>query len=310
MHDATKRTLLWTAAGCGAYLFGRTLVSYSRKYDFADRTVIVTGGSRGLGLVIARQLASEGARVAICARDEHELDRALVDLLNYGPHIFAGTCDITDPQQVSNFVEDVRLQFGPVDVLINNAGIIQVGPVETMTQADYEAAMDMHFWAPLRMIHHVLPDMRKRRQGRIVNISSIGGKLAVPHLGPYSASKFALVGLSQGLRSELTKDNIYVTTVSPGMMRTGSPRNAWFKGRHREEYTWFTLTAATPLVSLSAERAASKILEACRYGQADITLSTSAKLAARLNILAPNLTADLLSLANRLLPAPGGIGTE
>ncbi|MEJ7710408.1 MAG: SDR family oxidoreductase [Pyrinomonadaceae bacterium] len=138
-------------------------------------------------------------------------------------------------------VQRVTETLGGIDVLINNAGLIQVGPLEVMTLEDYEEAMRTHFWAPLYTILAVLPQMRRRQEGRIVNISSIGGKIAVPHLVPYSASKFALVGLSTGLRTELAKDKIVVTTVSPGLIRTGSPRNATFKGKHREEYAWFSI---------------------------------------------------------------------
>src|SRR5262249_50390239 len=145
-------------------------------------------------------------------------------------------CDITDRERVEEMVAVVQYRWGPVDVLINNAGTISVGPVETMTLDDYRRAMRTHFWGPLYTIHAVLPAMRRRGTGRIVNISSIGGKVSVPHLLPYNASKFALVGYSEGLRAELARDGIVVTTVCPGLMRTGSPRHAFFKGRHRAEY--------------------------------------------------------------------------
>jgi short-subunit dehydrogenase len=207
-------------------------------------------------------------------------------------------------------IDDVQQHFGRIDVLINNAGMIQVGPVELMTLEDYEEAMKVHFWGPLYTILAVLPGMRQRREGRIVNISSIGGKVSMPHLLPYNVSKFALVGLSEGLRAELAKDRIVVTTVCPGLMRTGSPRNALFKGQHRAEYTWFSISDALPLLSQSAERAARQIIAACRRGDAEVVLSLPAKLVTMLHGLFPGCTADLLSLANTLLlPAPGGIGT-
>jgi short-subunit dehydrogenase len=152
--------------------------------------------------------------------------------------------------------------------------------------------------------------MRRRRAGRIVNISSIGGKLSVPHLLPYSASKFALVGLSEGLRAELAKDNIIVTTVCPGLMRTGSPRNAIFKGDHRAEYAWFSISDALPVTSMQAERAARQIITACKRGKAEVILSFQAKLAVFFHGLFPGLTADILGLINRLLPGPGGVGSE
>ena len=137
-----------------------------------------------------------------------------------------------------------------------------------MTLDDYEQAMAVHFWAPLICTELVLPDMRRRGEGRIVNIASIGGQIGTPHMIPYSASKFALNGLSQSLRAELTKDGVYVTTVCPGFMRTGSPRNAKFKGQHRAEYAWFSIVNSMPLISMNADRAARQIISACRYGRA------------------------------------------
>ena len=129
-------------------------------------------------------------------------------------------------------------------------GIIEVGPLEHMQRADFERAMNLHFWAPFNLIRQAIPHFRRRGEGRIVNIASIGGKMAVPHLAPYCASKFALVGLSDALRTELARDNIHVTTVTPGLMRTGSQGNAKFKGDQLAEYTWFSLSTALPLASI------------------------------------------------------------
>lgn len=301
--------LLWTAAGIGAVLVTRAVIKRVREYDLAGKVVLITGGSRGLGLVLAREFLSQGARVAICARDEEDLERAAEDLRRYSPAVFATSCDVSDQQQVEAMINQVRQQFGRIDVLVNNAGVISVGPAEEMTIADYEEAMQTNYWAALYTMMAVVPEMRLRGAGRIVNISSIGGKIGVPHLVPYSASKFALVGLSQGLQAELKKDSVVITTVCPGLMRTGSPRNANFKGQHRAEYAWFIVSDSSPLTSISAERAARRIVTACKRGEAELVLSLQAKLATKLNALFPEMTADLLGLANRLLPEPGGIGT-
>jgi NAD(P)-dependent dehydrogenase (short-subunit alcohol dehydrogenase family) len=272
--------------------------------------VLITGGSRGLGLTMARKLLQHGAYVAICARDGSELERARSDLCQDDGRLLTVPCDITDREQVLTMVDQVDRHFGRIDVLINNAGTIQVGPVEVMTLNDYEEAMEVHFWGPLYTILAVLPAMRQRREGRIVNIASIGGKVSVPHLLPYSASKFALVGLSEGLRAELRKDGVLVTTVCPGLMRTGSPRQAFFKGQHRAEYAWFSISDALPIVSQGAERAARQIIAACQRGEAEVVLSLPAKLATTVHSFLPGWTTDMLGLANRLLlPAPGGIGS-
>lgn len=295
----------------GAGALARLLAALGfEMLDFQDKVVIVTGGSRGLGLALTRRLARMGARVAILARDERDLERAREDLRRRDLDALAIRCDVRDPNQVEAAVRAVARELGPVDVLINNAGVIQVGPMETMTREDYDDALRTHFWGPLNMTLAVLPSMRERKSGRIVNISSFGGKVAVPHLLPYTASKFALVGLSEGLRSELKKDGIRVTTVCPGLMRTGSAYNAYFKGQHREEFTWFVIGASLPILSISAERAASMILLATRLGRAEIMPSWVAKLAARFHGMFPGLTAGVLGLVNRLLPEPNGIGTR
>jgi hypothetical protein len=132
----------------------------------------------------------------------------------------------------------------------------------------------------------------------------------VPHLTPYCASKFALVGLSKSMRAELIKDSIYVTTVCPGLMRTGSPRHAQFKGNHRAEYAWFSISGALPMISMNADRAAGQILSACRYGRAEVTLSLPAKLAVTIDALAPGMTGELTAIASRLMPASDGAGCE
>jgi short-subunit dehydrogenase len=191
---------------------------------------------------------------------------------------------------------------------VNNAGMITVGPMEVMTMEDYEEALRLHFWAPLYTTLAVLPEMRQRGEGRIINIASIGGKISVPHLLPYCASKFALVGLSTGLRAELAKDGILVTTVCPGLMRTGSPRHAKFKGQYKAEYAWFSIGDALPLLSMSAERAARQIVSAGKRGDAEVVLSLPAQVAVTFQGLFPELTAKFTDMANRLLPGFGGIG--
>jgi NAD(P)-dependent dehydrogenase (short-subunit alcohol dehydrogenase family) len=305
-----QKALPWLlpTAGLGAWCLWRYL-NREPAYSLRGKNVLITGGSRGLGLLLAREAHRQGARVAICARDAEELDRAYDDLASAGAHVLAIPCDVTQQAEVTAMVNEVLRRWGRIDVLINNAGIIAVGPVETMTLEDFEQAMAVNFWGPLYTIHAALPAMRRRRAGRIVNISSIGGKVSVPHLLPYSASKFALTGFSEGLRSEVADVGIVVTTVCPGLMRTGSPRNATFKSRHEEEYAWFKLSDSLPLLSMSAERAARQIIAACRNGEAEVVLSLPAKLAVKFHDLFPGTTTDLLGLVDHFLPGPGGVGT-
>lgn len=298
------------AAGLGVALALRERARERRAFQFAGKVALITGGSRGLGLEIARVLARAGAKIAICARDTEELELAKKDLQDRGAEVCALACDLVQPMEIEEMVHSVQDRLGPIDVLINSAGTIQVGPYETMTDQDFQDSLQVHFWAPLHTIRAVLPGMQTRRRGRIVNIASIGGKIAVPHLLPYSAGKFALVGLSEGLRSEMRKHHIYVTTVCPGLIRTGSHIHARFKGQHKKEFTLFSLLDSSPITSVDSESAAQAIVRACRFGDSELIFPASAHAAVLIRNLMPGLTSDALSLINRLLPGPGGIGAE
>lgn len=296
------RTWLQLGSVAGAVALARTVVLRRRLLGLAGKTVVVTGGSRGLGLVLSRALIDRGARVAICARDEAELERARTELAHMGGDVFAAVCDVGDRDDVLRFIAEVEDDFGAIDVLVNNAGIIQVGPIELMTEEDFERAMRINFRGPLHAMLAVLPGMRRRKAGRIVNIASIGGKIAVPHLAPYTTSKFALVGLSEAMRAEVAKDGIYVTTVCPGLMRTGSPRHAWFKGQVQSEYAWFSIGDSNSLSSISAERAVDQIIEALVRGDAELVISPQAKLISLAHGVAPGLVQEVLSLVTRMMP--------
>jgi len=300
------RVLLFAfAIAFGAWLIVRII--RTQRFPLKDKVVLITGGSRGLGLVLARHICESGGKVALIARDAEELARAKADLARRGgaPNAFGVQCDLLDTEQIQSAVGQIIDRFGKIDILINNAGIIEVGPLEHMTRDDFERAMQLHFWAPFELVSRIVPEMRTWGGGRIVNISSIGGKVAVPHLAPYSASKFALTGLSDALRAELARDNIHVTTVAPGMMRTGSHVNAKFKGKHDVEFAWFAASAGAPLISMNADRAARKILAACRRGQPSLTLTFAARTAILGNALFPNLTGYWMKIVNRFLPAAG-----
>jgi NAD(P)-dependent dehydrogenase (short-subunit alcohol dehydrogenase family) len=291
----------WIAGGALAWLGWR---AWRRRAGegFAGKVVLITGGSRGLGLVLARRFAAEGAHVSICARDPRELETARRELDGYGARVLATACDVSNRAEVEEWVRQSRAELGPADVLVNNAAIIQVGPFQTLEVDDFRHAMAINFWGVVHATYAVLPDMLERGRGRIANVASIGGKVAVPHLLPYDVAKFATVGFSEGLRSELAPEGISVTTVIPGLMRTGSPVNAWFLGDRDAEFTWFSLGGATPLTAMDVDRAARRIVTAVRRGEAEITLTWQAKALRLMHALLPGVTADLLGVVNRLLP--------
>jgi NAD(P)-dependent dehydrogenase (short-subunit alcohol dehydrogenase family) len=258
---------------------------------------------------MARQFAADGCRVAICARDEQELERARHDLADRGADCIAIACDVTDPEQVKRLLDRVIREFGRIDVLVNNTGQIQVGPVESMTLEDFHRAMDVMFWGTVHPTVALLPHMLSRRSGRIVNITSIGGKVAVPHLLPYNCAKFAAVGFSEGLRAEMAGKGIKVVTIAPGLMRTGSYANAEFKGDADKESMWFGLSANMPLMSMSGEKAAKEIVDATRRGDAEKILTVPAQALAKAHGVAPALTSGVLGLVARMvLPSATGGG--
>jgi short-subunit dehydrogenase len=276
--------------------------------------VLITGGSRGLGLALAERYGRAGAKLILAARDVEELIAARKTLLDreavQSPDdVLLIPADLTDPAQAAMLIDHAVSHFGRIDILINNAGIIEVGPVENQPLDAYRRAMATNFFAALHTTHAALPHLLRRNpthgDAAIVNIASIGGKIAVPHLLPYVASKFALVGYSQGLHAELRHKGVRVTTVCPGLMRTGGEAHADFTGQTKKEQRWFTLAARTPVIAASVRHAANKIYSAVAAGRAEITITPQAWLAARVAGLAPETTQYLASLANHLLlPAP------
>jgi short-subunit dehydrogenase len=314
MRFPGKRAIAFGAAGIaatgaaatvGAALVAGTLWNRMRMADLHGNVALVTGGSRGLGFAIAQELVAQGCKLVICARDTAELGWAKRDLEQAGTEVLAIQCDVGVQEEVEAMVRRATEHFARIDILVNNAGMIAVGPIESQTIEDFRQAMDVMYWAGVYTTLAVLPQMLSRRNGHIANITSIGGKIPVPHLAPYCAAKFAAVGFSETMGAELAKDNIHVTTIVPGLMRTGSHVNAEFKGDHRAEYGWFSLAASSPLSAISAGRAARSIVRAIRRGQKEMILSVPAKVATWIHGLMPGTTVAVAGLSNRVMPGTG-----
>lgn len=303
--------LAGTAALTGAAVAAATVTSMRRKSrnSLRGKVVIITGSSRGLGLAMAEEFGRRGARIVLTARDQAELDRARTMLLERrivdGPgSVLTVVADLRKQEEAEYLIHRAVETWGTVDVLVNNAGVITVGPIENQTAEDFHEVMDTNFFSGVHCTLAVLPQMLRNRRGSIVNITSIGGKVAVPHLLPYTASKFAAVGFSEGLHAELRGKGVHVLTVCPGLMRTGSHLNALFSGDAAKEYRWFSLGATTPGASTSADHAARKIVRALLARETEIAITPQAILAARLAQVSPELTSIATSLANRVLPNP------
>ena len=279
--------------------FGRR----SSAIGLAGKHALVTGGSRSLGLALARELAARGARLTLLARDQGELETAASTLRRAGAQVSVIRADVTTAELEAAIEQSAR-EAGGLDVLVNVAGVIQTGPLANLDLADYQEAMDVNFFAPLRAMQAARPHLRRSR-GRILNVASVGGKVGLPHLAGYSASKFALVGLGQAWRAELAAEGITLTTACPGLMQTGSPRNATVKGRHAAEYALFATLDNLPGLSMDAGEAARRMVDALERGDAEPLIGGPARVLPLAQALAPQLTADLMALGTRFLPAAG-----
>jgi short-subunit dehydrogenase len=297
------RTVVQGAAlAVAAYKVALLAARRSRKMALQGKVALVCGASRGLGRAIARELAERGCRVAICARSEADLDETRTELERLGATVYAEVMDLRSKAEVEALVSNVAARLGPIDVLVANAATIGVGPIEAMKVSDFQEAIDSIFMTSLQPALAVLPRMRARRTGTVAFVTSIGGKIGVPHLAPYSAAKFAEVGLAQAMRAEVAKDGVHVLTVVPGLMRTGSHVHGQFRGDPEKEYTWFGASATAPVLSIDADRAAKRIVSAIARGDTELVYTLPARLVARLSGLFPQLFSEVMGLAARMLP--------
>lgn len=271
---------------------------------------LIAGASRGLGLLVARELGTRGHRVVICARDEDELLRGAQLLKAEGIDVTPRVCDVADRAAVLALVDDVEANVGPIQTLVTVAGVIEVGPLESMTEEHFAQAVDIMLWGPVHLAMAVLPHLRRRGSGHIGTVTSIGGMVSVPHLLPYSTAKFAAVGFSQGLAAELSGTGVTATTIVPGLMRTGGHLHAQFTGQQNKEYVWFAASGSLPLVAMDAERAAKVMVKAVLAGKPTVILTPLAKIGARVHGLAPATTVRMMKVAARLLPGPESGGSS
>jgi NAD(P)-dependent dehydrogenase (short-subunit alcohol dehydrogenase family) len=265
----------------------RTLTRRPAPLDFAGRSVLITGASRGLGLEIARQLGREGARLTLVARGGERLEQAATSLRSTTAEVLAQPAEVGDPAQMEGAVAAAVARFGGLDVLINNAGMVGLGRATEIPLERYETAMAVHFWGPLHAMRAALPHLRRSANGRVVNVTAIEGRVGLPRLAPHAASKGALAAFSLCLRAEWVRENVWVTTVCPGAIRSGPS-------------SWPVLR--TPGISIDVARAARQVIRACRRGDAELVLPASARLLVRFHALAPGPASQLAAVADHFFP--------
>lgn len=313
------RPVPWAAiASAAAAALGAAAIKRSRRLDLVGAKVLVTGGTRGLGFATARDFVRRGADVAICARSSVELHRASLELeteaekralrLGLAPsRVLTFVCDVTDPRAAEHMVDEVARAFGRIDVLVNCAAEIAIGPVETFHATDFQIAFHRIFFSLYHTTMAAFRHMRDQRFGRIVNVASIGGRVPQPHLGTYVAAKFAVTGFSDTLAIEARKYGIRVTTMTPPPLRNAAFLNVRVKGDGERELRWFAKSLTSRFLSIDVERAARAIVDAARDGRLEHSVSPLGWLPARLYGVAPSLMVSLMSLLDRALPrAPEG----
>jgi short-subunit dehydrogenase len=240
--------------------------------DLRGAVCLVTGASSGIGRATAIRLAAEGARVVALGRSRAALDE--VAGRTSGPAVAA---DLTDPGEVDRAVMEAQEAAGPIDVLVNNAGQGWAGRFECMGPADAERLVALNLLAPIRLARALLPGMVERRRGAIVNVSSIAGHVGVPEEAVYAATKAALVGLSESLRSELRGSGVKVSLVSPGVIET-----PFFERRGRPYDRAFPRP-------VPPERVADAIVRAIRTGKAEVYVPRWMAVPARVRGTFPSL---------------------
>ncbi|MFF9360262.1 SDR family NAD(P)-dependent oxidoreductase [Streptomyces griseoluteus] len=269
-------------------------------------SALVTGGSRGLGLLIAGQLAGRGCEVTILARDSAEIGPG--DGLDTPPHRLYGPrggVRRTGRGGGDGGVDEAAAADGGLDVVVANAGVIQVAPAETAGSRAFHDAMATIFDGTLYTCLAALPHLRRSPHGgRLGLIGSVGALVSPPHLVPYSCAKAAVRALGEGLQAETAGSAVSVTTVHPGLMRTGSHLQAEFGGQAEEEYAWFSTLSGTPVLSMDAERAAEKVVQAVERRRTRAVLTPAARLASVAHGVAPTATTRATGLAARTLPRP------
>lgn len=271
--------------------------------DLNEKVVLITGGSKGLGLALARSLIKERCRLAICARTAEDLELAKVELKSVGGDVFVGACDVSHFEEVNHFVEEVIARFGRIDIVINDAGIIMVGAVESFSQEEFHSAMDVMYWGIVHTTRAVLPHMKEKKYGQIINVTSIGGVVSIPHLIPYCSAKFAATGYSLGLASELRHEGIFVTTIVPGLMRTGSYVNALFQKGNRKEFKLFSAMSTAPLITISTDKAVREIITAIKKKSIFKVLGLPAKIIHQIHHFFPETTVRLYSILEKYIPS-------
>jgi short-subunit dehydrogenase len=259
-------------------------------YDLKDKVVAVSGASEGIGLATARAFAREGARLALGARSRDKIEELAKELRAQGAQVFAGALDVTDEMQVVRYFESLFAEWGYCVVLVNNAGVGCFAPVAELSVDLFDKVVQVNLYGALRCIRAVLPVMRARGRGQIINVSSTVGKRALPFVGGYCATKFALNALTESLRVEVADEGIDVILVCPGLTATSFRENA-LSSRHERP--------TVPLRGQSPDAVAAAIVRASKRRAREVIVSASGRALLTVNAVTPALLDQVLGRVAR-----------
>lgn len=251
-----------------------------------SQVILITGASAGIGEELARQLARErgaGVRLALAARRADRMESLARELQEkFGTETLVRATDVTHPGQIERLIGAVEERWGRLDVLVNNAGILKMEPILRMPEEDMTSMMDVNFWGPLRLVRAAVPLMARSGGGHVLQIASGVGRRGLPFMSVYCATKFALAGLTEGLRLELLAQKIHFTTVYPGGVDTDMPRNVdpakLPPAYHRHEG-----------MRISVDRAAKAVRKAIRRRPLEVYVPGWVRLGAWVSVLFPAL---------------------
>jgi short-subunit dehydrogenase len=264
------------------------------KRDLRDKRILITGASRGMGRAIAARAAARGARLVLAARSAGPLAEAAAELARQGAEALPVPADLTRAEDRARLLATVRQRLGGLDVLINNAGVGSFGHFFDSTEAILRQVLETNFFAPAELLRGAIPLLAEGTQPAVVNLASMCGRRGMPAWPEYSASKFALVGLSEAVRAELGRYAIELLVVLPGLTRTDLPQNLLRnEGRAKIGHG----------AGMAPEYVGERVCRALERGQREIVLGNEAVWMLRIQRWLPGLVEFLLARKVRQLYA-------
>jgi short-subunit dehydrogenase len=257
-------------------------------------TALITGASHGIGKATAILLAKHGYDLIITARNQDTLEAVAAEIRNLNRQVLAIAADTSDRSAMEALINSGIERFSQIDVLVNNAGICMNAPMVKTTIEDWEKVINVNLWGYIYTIHALLPHFLERKQGKIINVGSFGGKVPLPNMTAYCTSKYAITGLTETLQIELEPQGIQVTGIHPGVTNTNFIERAIFKDRDPQALKELM---ATPLAS-QPEDVAKAIWKAIKHPKRAVIVG-SAKVPALLHRLFPGITKGMLQLATK-----------